>query len=176
MAYTPGELEKWKSGDPGLLDGLPDYLREFMMLKSRTRPGRRFFGEAWVLGKLACKAERPWFNSFKWLTARRWIDGKLGEGQKVERLFYEDLVECLGRGRLKLAQERAMDYCRRNPDRAKPVPPDVVLLNKKPGKSSLIEVKLPGGSIHDGQLEGLSIIGSCLPVEVLVVHLYPEGK
>lgn len=173
--YPPAVLKKWKSGDLSLLEGLPDFLSNFFSQKAASRPGRRFFGEAWVIKKLLHEADRPWFNSFKWLTAKAWRTGKFSPEQRIESLFCHDLVECLGKDRLRLAQENAAEYCRRHPDRTKPHPPDVVLLNKAPKKSKFIEVKLPGDSLHDGQLEGLTIISQCLLAEVSIVWLYPEG-
>ena len=71
MPYPAELLEAWKSGDYSMLSrsNASDYIKEILTHKAKTRPGRRFFGEAFIASRIDMKD--GWYNSFKWLMSER---------------------------------------------------------------------------------------------------------
>lgn len=70
LAFPESELLRWKQGDYRmLLDSQASlFLKSILVEKARnrSRPSRRFFGEAYVASQVRHK--RGWYGSFKWLT------------------------------------------------------------------------------------------------------------
>jgi len=83
MPYPEVLFQAWKSGDYSMLtaSGASDYIKKILVHKAKKRPGRRFFGEAFIASRLEMK--EGWYSSFKWLTSEKWVTGK-----KLEQIFY----------------------------------------------------------------------------------------
>jgi hypothetical protein len=150
------------------------YIKNILVSKARKRPGRRFFGEAYIATKT--EMVEGWYNSFKWLTSKKWITGK-GLEDEFEKPFYEALMEHIGKDILKDLQNRAKNLVKDGINK-KPVVPDLWLITKD-GQFKFIESKLPGDVINRHQIAGLALIKKCLsavkPVSVSIVTLYPEN-
>ncbi len=171
LAYPEKELLRWKEGNYEMLARLhaSPFLKRILCekLRNRKRPGRRFFGEAFVAAHVDHQA--GWYGSFKWLTY--W---PVKESSPYAAEY---------RAALKDAFPSAPDISRKSLLLArllngkKPVPPDLWLIVN--GEHRFIEVKLPGDSIHPTQIAGLAIIATCLArdanLSVWIYNLYPEG-
>ena len=50
LSFPPEFLERWRNGDYSLLTSanIPSYIKQNIVQKAKVRPGRRFFGEAFV--------------------------------------------------------------------------------------------------------------------------------
>jgi hypothetical protein len=176
MPYPESMLEAWKNGDYSMLtnSGVSDYIKNILVSKARKRPGRRFFGEAYIASKT--EMIEGWYNSFKWLTNKKWIIGK-GLEDEFEQPFYEALMKYIGKDILKDLQDRANNLLKDGTNK-KPVAPDLWFIDKE-GQFKFIESKLPGDVINRHQIAGLALIKKFLsavkPVSVLIVTLYPEN-
>ena len=69
MNYPKPLLEAWEEGDYSFLveSRASNYIKEILVCKAKKRPGRRFFGEAYISSKIEMKD--GWYSSFKWLTS-----------------------------------------------------------------------------------------------------------
>lgn len=184
MPYPESLLQAWKSGDYSMLtsSNASDYIKRILVHKAKKRPGRRFFGEAFIASRVEMK--EGWYNSFKWLTSDKWITGK-GLKPEFEQPFHRALSKYIGTDVLANLQRKALSlYCQEK-DRflvrkefKKPVAPDLWIIDKR-GRFRFIESKLPHDTIHPHQLAGLALIKKYLKppfqVAVSVVTLYPEG-
>jgi hypothetical protein len=176
LSYPEALLEAWKSVDYSMLTNsrASDYIKNILVSKARKRPGRRFFGEAYIASKT--EMVEGWYNSFKWLTSKRWITGK-GLEDEFEKPFYEALMKYIGKDIMKDLQDRAKNLVK-DGTHIKPVAPDLWLINKN-GQFKFIESKLPGDVINHHQIAGLALIKKYLdavkPVSVVIVTLYPEN-
>lgn len=176
MPYPEALLRAWRNGDYAMLTNskASDYIKNILVSKARKRPGRRFFGEAYIASKT--EMVEGWYSSFKWLTSKKWITGK-GLEDEFEKPFYEALVQFIGKDILKDLQNRAKNLIK-DEAHIKPVAPDLWLIDKN-DQFKFIESKLPGDVINRHQIAGLALIKKCLsavkPVSVSIVTLYPEN-
>ena len=184
LPYPESRLETWKTGDYSMLtdSNASDYIKEILTFKAKTRHGRRFFGEAYISSRIEMK--EGWYNSFKWLTADKWLSGD-GLEPKFEKPFHSALMKHIGADVLARLQEHAVNFYNRHKERfmngskyRKPVAPDLWLIDKE-GGFRFIESKLPGDTIGLHQIAGLALIGKCLkvsvPISVSIMNLYPEN-
>jgi hypothetical protein len=184
LSYPESLLEAWKLGDYSILthSNASDYIKEILTFKAKTRIGRRFFGEAYTASKI--EMNEGWYNSFKWLTADKWISGHRLE-PKFEKPFHNALMKHIGPDIIKRLQKNTIDFYNRHKEKfmdgdryKKPVAPDLWLIDKE-GGFKFIESKLPGDTISPHQIAGLALIVKYLrvsvPVSVSIMHLYPEN-
>lgn len=184
LPYPESLLSAWKTADYSMLtqSNASNYIKEILIFKAKTRPGRRFFGEAYIASRIEMK--EGWYNSFKWLTADKWLSGD-GLDPKFEKPFHSALMKHIGSDVLAALQENAIGFYNRHKERfmdgnkyKKPVAPDLWLIDKE-GRFRFIESKLPGDTIGPHQIAGLALIGKYLkvsvPVSVSIMHLYPEN-
>lgn len=184
ISYPESLLEGWKAGDHSMLtqSNASDYIKNILTTKAKTRQGRRFFGEAYIASKI--EMTEGWYNSFKWLTADKWLTGKDLESE-FEKPFHEALMKHIGASVLSKLQAKANDFFYAHKGKfiyeghdKKPVAPDLWLIDKK-GHFKFIESKLPGDTIAPHQIAGLALIGKYLgesyPVSITLMNLYPEN-
>jgi hypothetical protein len=184
LPYPESLLKAWRSGDYSMLtqSNASDYIKDILIFKSKTRQGRRFFGEAYIASRI--EMEEGWYNSFKWLTADKWLSGD-GLKTKFEKPFHDALMKHIGADVLTRLQENAIGLYNIHKQRLingekykKPVAPDLWLIDKE-GNFRFIESKLPGDTIGAHQIAGLALIGKYLklsaPITVSIMHLYPEN-
>ncbi len=97
MSFPPEILERWRNGDYSLLTSanIPSYIKQIIVYKAKVRPGRRFFGEAFVAVLFSSKIKDGFYNSYKWLTAEKWITGK-GLKPEFEKPFYNGMHKYIG--------------------------------------------------------------------------------
>ena len=179
--YPKDLLEKWKAGDYSMLTDsyAPDYIKNILIQKAKNRPGRRFFGEAFIASTM--EMTDGWYNSFKWLTAKKWITG-IGLKPDFEKPFYHALIKHIDLGCLinlqseakKLIEGKCDDLCVVGKYK-KPVAPDLWIIDRN-GHFKFIECKLPDDSIAEHQLVGLALIekyvGAIRPVSIIVMELF----
>ncbi len=55
MSFPPAFLKRWRNGDYSLLTSanIPSCIKQIIVKKAKMRPGRRFFGEAFVAGSMS---------------------------------------------------------------------------------------------------------------------------
>ena len=157
-----------------------DYIKDILLFKSKTRSGRRFFGEAYIASRVEMK--EGWYNSFKWLTAGKWLSGE-GLEPKFEKPFFNALMEHIGADMLSGLQENSINFYNKHKEKfidskkhKKPVAPDLWLIDNE-GRFRFIESKLPGDTIGAHQIAGLALISKYIrvPTPVSIIHLYPEN-
>lgn len=183
LPYSQLLLKAWKAGDYSMLinSNASDYIKDILLFKTKTRSGRRFFGESYIASRVEMK--EGLYNSFKWLTAIKWLSGE-GLESKFERPFYNALMEHLGADMLSILQENSINFYNNHKEKLidgkkykKPVAPDLWLIDKE-GRFRFIESKLPGDTIGAHQIAGLALIKKyikvAVPVSVSIMHLYPE--
>jgi hypothetical protein len=173
LPFPSRALERWRDGDhDGVLNQLHagSFVRWILVekLANRKRPGRRFFGEAFVVAKL--RPESAWYGSFKSLTS--WPVG-------VASSFGDEYRAALSRAfpEAPSLSSRAKAL-RRHLGGKVPVPRDLWVVHG--GHHKFIEVKLPGDTVRPSQIAGLAAIATWLaPTEscsVWVYELYPDGQ
>ena len=177
MYYPTSLLKAWEEKDYSFLNEsrASRYIKEILVCKAERRPGRRFFGEAFIASKMAMKD--GWYGSFKWLTSKKWGTGD-GLISRRERLFFEALMKHIGPKMLLTLQQKArLSWKETKGNIAKPVAPDLWLIGKS-GEFIFIESKMPWDSIRPGQIAGLKLIKKYLKVnatvKVSIVNLQPE--
>ena len=161
LSYPQALLEEWKRGDHSFLTSsqAPQYIRDILIFKAKKRPGRRFFGEAFIASTIASDTLDGWYGSYKWLTSDKWVTGN-NLKPRFEKLFYEALVRRIGPDVISDLQKRAkayFDMYRSELDYRKPVAPDLCLVNRS-GKNIFVESKMEGDQIKPHQLAGLALI------------------
>ncbi len=163
MSFPPGFLERWRNGDHSLLTSanIPSYIKQIIVQKAKIRPGRRFFGEAFVAVSFSSKIKDGFYNSYKWLTAEKWITGK-GLKPEFEKPFYDGLHKYIRTENLKKIQKRSNKY-RANHDGNRPVASDLFLIGNN-GRLMFLEIKLPGDTIRPNQIPGLAILKTFEPL------------
>jgi len=109
LPYPESLLEAWKLGDYSMLtrSNASDYIKKILTLKAKIRPGRRFFGEAYIASKI--EMNEGWYNSFKWLTADKWISGD-GLEPEFKKPFHNALMEYIGIDVLIRLQKRLLIF------------------------------------------------------------------
>jgi len=111
MSFPPAFLKRWRNGDYSLLTSanIPSYIKQIIVQKAKIRPGRRFFGEAFVAASFSSKIKDGFYCSYKWMTSEKWITGK-GLKPEFERPFYDGLHKYIGTENLKKIQKRSNKY------------------------------------------------------------------
>jgi len=171
LSYPASLLENWRRGDYSIIpDTVPRPLKHLIVEKARKRPGRRYFGEMFVLHQRAYNLSKACYTSYKWLTAMKWSQPNLRT--KLERMFYDDLTGHFGEKAIRQLQYHARDFFQKHG--IKPEAPDLWLIHKDLS-SSFVEVKMPGDRIRPGQVEGLALIKKHLETEVGIIMLHPES-
>jgi hypothetical protein len=175
MNYPKPLLEAWEGGDYSFLieSRASDYIKDILVCKAKKRPGRRFFGEAYIASRIEMK--EGWYSSFKWLTSPKWLSGD-GLDPLLEAPFFEALMKYLGPKMIFKLQEKARTG-RGGREGSKPVAPDLWIVGKD-GGLRFIESKMPGDRIRPSQVAGLKLIKKYLrmniPVRVSIIMLRPE--
>ncbi len=97
MSFPPAFLKRWRNGDYSLLTSanIPSYIKQIIIQKTKMRPGRRFFGEAFVAVSMSKEIKDGFYNSYKWMTAEKWYTGK-GLKPEFEKPFYDGLHKYIG--------------------------------------------------------------------------------
>ncbi len=97
MSFPPAFLERWRNGDYSLLTSanIPSYIKQIIVQKAKMRPGRRFFGEAFVAVLFSSKIKDGFYNSYKWMTSEKWYTGKRLKPE-FEKPFYDGLHKYIG--------------------------------------------------------------------------------
>ena len=134
----------------------------------------RFFGKAFSAVSMSTENKDGFYNSYKWLTEKKWIPGK-GLKPKFEKPFYDGLHKYIGTENLKEIHKRSNKY-RASHDGNKPIASDLILIGNN-GKLMFLEIKLPGDTIRPNQIPGLAILKSFEPLnaDVSIISLYPEN-
>lgn len=179
MDYPGSLLDEWKRGDYSFLTSskAPQYIKDILVHKARERPGKRFFGEAYIAATLGKDMTDGWYNSYKWLTANKWITGRNLE-PSFEAPFYVALKKRIGVTRISNLQKRTNTYFETHESELeykKPVAPDLWFINKS-GGFVFIESKMDRDRISPHQLAGLALIKKHLPGSVALMWLYRAGK
>ena len=179
LKYPEHLLSAWKKSDYSLLENsnASDYIKAILLKKAILRPGRRFFGEAFVASKL--HMVNGWYNSFKWLTAKKWLTG-IGLEPIFEEPFYDALIFHFGFNSISNLQKEARSFFENNSsnlNRKKPVAPDLWIIDRN-GDHYFIECKLPRDHIAPHQKAGLVLIRDNLKsinlIKTFIFNLYPE--
>ena len=180
IQYPESLLNTWKMGDYSMLDssGASEYIKSILIKKAKIRPGRRFFGEAYVA--ISIKMIDGWYNSFKWLTSKKWLSG-IDLKPDFEKPFHEALIKHFGLSNLKNLQQVSRSFFKNNSDelnKKNPVAPDLWIIDKN-GNHKFIECKLPGDTIGLHQKAGLMLIKENLKnssqITVSIANLYPDN-
>jgi hypothetical protein len=192
--YPVRLLNSWMAGkDYSMISSsnCSKYFHDILVFKASRRkkkPNTWFFGEAYIAS--ITNMSDGWYNSFKWLTAAKWITGK-GLKVKYEKPFYIELMTHIGPILIKDLQQKAKVLFNNRKERFfdpkdgkyhRPVTPDLWLIDKD-GSLRFIESKLQTEGYADTakshQLAGLAIIKKYLitsnPVSVSIMYLYPKG-
>jgi hypothetical protein len=183
MPYPEKLLDAWENGHYSMLKNskASGYIKEILVDRAERRPGRRFFGEAYIASKIEMK--EGWYSSFKWLTSDKWISG---EGlNEFEKLFHYALMKYVGTKALTDLQRKAVSLYEIHKEKLadgnkynKPVAPDLWIIDQE-DRFRFIEIKMPGDTIRPHQIAGLALIQRYLkvpnPVSVSIVTLYPEN-
>ncbi len=157
MSFPPAFLERWRNGDYSLLTSanISSYIKKIIVKKAKMRPGRRFFGEAFVAVSMSKEIKNGFYCSYKWMTAKKWITGK-GLKPVFEKPFYDGLHKYIGTENLKEIQKRSNKY-RESHAGTRPVASDLILIGNN-GRLMFLEVKFPGDTIRPNQIPGLAIL------------------
>jgi hypothetical protein len=170
--FSEHELRAWRNKHYSLVDHCFPPLKGILCRKAEARPGRRFFGEAYVAASI--RHDQCWYGSFKWLTSPKW-SGLESLSNSYQNQFRSTLLHHFPR--LSEFQELVRAF---TPvfGRQRPVGPDLWLPTRS--NHRFIEVKLPGDRISQHQLVGLALIAMLLrgdrPVSVEVFNLHSDGK
>jgi hypothetical protein len=185
MSYPRILLSEWIRGDFSFLEHsrASDYIRRVLPAKAQERPGRRFFGEAYIASRTEMKD--GWYSSYKWLTSERWLSGH-GLKSTDKKLFQKVLMDHIGGNVLANLQHRAIRLFQHEKRRLlgrKPVVPDLWLIAPD-GTLTFIESKLEGDRVSPSQIAGLALIKKYVqevkPTSVSIIKLQsdtrPQGK
>jgi hypothetical protein len=183
--YPPILLEKWKQGDHSFLrqSTASDIIKSFLIKKAKERPGKRFFGEAYIVSKFT--NTEGWYSSYKWLTQSKWLSGNNLKSD-FEESFYRALLRHFGVDTLRALQDKSNFLFINHKNRLfysgryhKPVAPDLWLIDSS-GTHFFIESKLSDDCIRVSQVAGLALVAKHLNknnrVHVSLVNLYSEGS
>lgn len=184
LSYPKILLNAWKNRDYSMLKNskASAYIKEILIHKAHLRPGRRFFGEAYIASKIEMK--HGWYSSFKWLTSEKWLSGE-GLEPEYEKPFHHALMEYIGVETLAYLQKKAVSLYETHREKLtdggkhkKPVAPDLWIIDQE-DRFRFIESKLLGDTIKPHQIAGLVLIQKYLkvrnPVLVSIITLYPEN-
>jgi hypothetical protein len=178
MYYPEGLLKAWQRADYSFFveSRVSKYIKDILVSKAKRRPGRRFFGEAYIASRVEMK--EGWYSSFKWLTSAKWLTGD-GLNSPEEASFFKALMKYLGPKMVQRLQQKAKAYLKETEGGiTKPVAPDLWLIGKD-GDFRFIESKMPWDSLRPNQVAGLTLIKKFLkvkvPVRVSIINLQ-EGR
>jgi hypothetical protein len=185
LPYSDLILRAWEEGNYDFLKSstASNYIKDILLRKAKARQGRRFFGEAYIASKF--RMRDGWYNSYKWLTAPKWVSGN-GLRPQFEKPFHKALVEHLGQSILANLQDKSISMFRNHKREfydggkyKKPVAPDLLLVTLD-GKLKFIESKLEHDRIKPTQLAGLALIkkygGRKKELSISIVNVYPKGS
>lgn len=181
LTYSVSVFNQWVDGNYSMLtkSNASDYLKAILVHKAKERPGRRFFGEAFIASRFDMK--EGWYSSYKWLTSKKWVMGRNLE-PNFEIPFYDALKKHIGLDLIGDIQKHAKALYHKYKQKfmkgdkyRKPVAPDLWLI-RNDGKLRFIESKLPGDTISASQIAGLALIKKYVGSEVSIIKLYPEGS
>lgn len=150
----------------------PEFIKEILIYKNRTRP-HLFFGEAYVAMKLGGCIANGWFNSWDWISSTKWLNGTYRSNDSViyrmMKEFYRDAICChinekLLKNIIKIQDDIAL----------KAEPPDLWLIGHNK-KHHFIEVKRGTDKLSREQILGLTLIHKILGHDIHVVWLYETG-
>jgi hypothetical protein len=184
LPYSEMILRTWEKGNYDFLksSAASNYIKDILLEKANERRGRRFFGEAYIASKV--RMRDGWYNSYKWLTAPKWVSGN-GLRPKFEKPFHKALLQHIGQDILANLQEKSVSMFRNHKREfydagkyRKPVAPDLWLVTWD-GKLKFIESKLQHDRIKPSQLAGLALIkkygGRNKELSISIVNVCPEG-
>ena len=178
-------LEKWKKGDHSFLDQstASEFIKEFLIKKAKVRPGKRFFGEAYIASTI--RMADGWYSSYKWLTQSKWITGHSMKSE-FEKRFHAALVEHFDEDTLRTLQDKSNLLFKNYQNQFfhcgkyhKPVAPDLWLVDSE-GTHFFLESKLPNDCIRASQVAGRALIAKHLnksnQAHVSLISLCPENS
>jgi hypothetical protein len=180
IEYSKALLNAWKKGDYSMLTSskASEFIKAILIKKAKKRPGRRFFGEAYLASKM--KMKYGWYISFKWLTSEKWLSGN-GLKPDFEKPFHDALIKYFSFDNLSNLQKESRAYFENNAgelNKRKPVAPDLWIIDEN-GNHRFIECKLPGDKIAPHQIAGLLLIKENLKdfsrILVSIVNLYSDS-
>ena len=179
ISYPKSLLDNWIQGDYSFLTSskASRYIKDILISKAMIRPSRRFFGEAYIASKLGNIMVDGWYNSFKWLTADKWLSGKNLE-PRFEKPFYRALHDRIGTVIIQKLQGSAEECYSKYKDslqHKRPVAPDLWVVDKN-GEFLFIESKMEGDYISPHQLVGLALIKKFIRSSVSIWWLYQADK
>lgn len=178
MYYPESLINAWKRGERSgysmlLNSNASDYIKKILIAKAKNKKSRRYFGEAFIASNIAMN--EGWYNSFKWLTARKWVTGS-GLKNEYERSFYNALSKYID---LSALQSKVIQYYNKHKaelNNKKPVAPDLWVIDPS-GAFHFIEAKLPGDTLKPHQRAGLLLINQhlkhFLSISITIVILIP---
>jgi|SRR5690242_13914182 len=158
IAYDPKLLDSWKAGnyrwfrDSNAPESIRTVLIEKAARRQGTTPTRRFFGEAVVAAELGHK--QGWYGSFKWVTARGYLEQTRSSDQPHQREYRRALHKYIGEDGIRELQHKAARLTK-NAD-VKPVLPDLWFVDGK--TLQFVEAKLRRDRLNDGQLAGFAVL------------------
>ena len=141
MSYPQALLEKWKKGDHSFLTSsqAPEFIKDILVSKAKKRPGRRFFGEAFIASSMASGTIDGWYGSYKWLSSDKWVTGKALK-PRFEKSFHEALLNRIGANVISDLQRRTGVYFDRYKGmlrNKRPVAPDLWLVDMIDGRAKI---------------------------------------
>ena len=174
MRFSEHDLRAWREGDYSLVQDCTEPLKRTLQERASQRPGRRFFGEAYVAAHV--RHQEGWYGSFKWLTAEKW-SGRQKLQDRYQNRFRDALMGYFpGLRAFQHLVTASVSVC--NLGKRRPVAPDLWLTTID--RHRFIEVKLPGDRLGPHQLVGLALIAMFLSsdrsVSVEIVNLYQDKK
>jgi hypothetical protein len=185
IQYPAEIFEAWKFGDHSFLmqSDASDYIKRILSQKATRRPGRRFFGEAFIASQM--KMTGGWYSSYKWLSSKKWLSGK-GLEPQFKKPFQTALLKHFGEKTILGLQKKTKQFFRNHNKLLfdcgrykKPVAPDLWLILPD-GRHLFIESKLPDDCLKSSQLAGLALIkkylGPTQKVSISVISLFQEGS
>ena len=192
--FPSGALERWKSGDYGLLQesAASACLKRILVERNKKRAPKGpsyFFGEAWIVACVRPHVEGI-YGSFKWLTAKEW--SRSGRAKKSDSWHLEEYKTLLNKyvpfldeiqlaaGKLKvLSIGPSSDKATRK--KLSPSEPDLWLIDSAE-RHHFIEAKIhPKDEATKQQVAGLALISHHfrkhgLSVSTEVLTLYEQGS
>ena len=131
-------MENWR---PLLSDSsrAPRYIKDILVSKAKKRPGKRFFGEAFLATTMDSDMIDGWYGSYKWLSSDKWMTGNNLKAS-FEKSFYEALLSRIGANVISDLQRRTGVYFDRYKGmlrNKRPVAPDLWLVDMIDGRAKI---------------------------------------
>jgi len=192
IPYDQRVFEKWKNGNHDMLNKhIPPHVTTFLINKAKKRKianqESRLFSEAMALNYFipSVKNNVIWYNSFKWLSASKWVTCIVSK--KIERQFCRDIHAYLKfekKTGIEFMQSKARDLKEKagaellgktkSGKIKNPTAPDIWFINKD-DKLVFVEAKREE-ALESTQLAGIALIKKYLCADVLVVRFYPKAN